>query len=551
MKLSPVRSIFALAAGLTVTGAALAPCALADGESQAQYKRVLVVSDDPSASAEQRLAIADGFASAIERAVNLNMGRVLYGRRAGTDPGGSTPLAFVIRTVQDINTALNETFMPNATYEKYLITQLEARAKSDPWVLGFDIRKTPLYSRVGNAFDQIASSMPQGTTRTLTYEILTVPAALELPEPAAGSVAARLRDSGMSLTGLMLQAARVGDAKEYDSVLALYDQADSFTAVDVGTAQAKNLYKIARDTYVDATKDDTKAWLPMYLEATLAYSSQGVQPRLRVILRPGPGMGGPVGEQGAAYDALPAADKVVQKTTLDYVPHLSFNSEAPAAMALLASSTFGGEEAKRPVVKVSFGRMNVPTDIRTITQCTTQCDTDLAAGAIGRHYPTINGIFRFEFIEAIPVDNSNKGFFGRLKDAVKQRVNAAINAGAAFAANTAEKANFHLMIQTLAIELGTDVLRVVPSESQFTLGIGDGKKAVTINPVSNSVGGVDLNMLGFDLYAKIGPEISASFSTEINAQFKNGKLINQKDFDAKQARFIDALGPITKALNTF
>ncbi len=544
MNVSTTLRFCAACIGLTL-------CAASPALGAAQYKRVLVIGEDPGATQQQKLAVADGFASAVERAVNLNLGRITYGRLAGKDPGGATPLAFVIKTIQDVNTALNETFMSNVNYEKYLVAQFESRAKSDPWILGFDIRKLPLFSRLGSPFSETIAGLAQGQQRTLTYEILTVPAGTDLPEPDPASIAGKLRESGMNLTGLLLQAARIGDAKEYDKVLDLYDQIDDFAAIDEATAQSKNLYKVARDTYVDATKDPAKAWLPMYLAVSMTYGDQGVTPSMRVILRPGPGMGGPVGEQGAAYDALPAADKVVQKTIMDYVPQLSFNSAEPAAMAIAASASFGGTEAKRPVAKITFGRMNVDGDIRVITQCTTQCATDLASGSIGRHYPTINGVFRFEFIEAIPITNANKGWFGRLKDAVKRRVNSAIQAGANFAATTADKANFHLMIQTLAIEMGTDVLRVVPSESQFTLGIGDGTHAIVVNPVSNTVGGVDLNMVGFDMYAKIGPDIAASFSTEINAQFKNGVMTNQKDFDSKQARFLEALGPITKALNTF
>lgn len=520
-------------------------------DTTAQYRRVLVIGEDAGVTNEQKLAIADGFASAVERAVNLNMGRVMYGRRAGQEAPVTTPLAFLIHTIEDINTAMNETFMSNQTYEKYLVDQLSKRAGSDPWILGFDMRKVPLFSRLANPFEQSLGGLSGGQSHQLNYEILTLPATTELPEPDPASIAGKLRDSGMSLAALMLQAARVGDAKEYDKILALYDQADAFTAIDAQTAQAKGLYKLARDAYVDATKDDGKAWMPMYLSVALDYGPQGIQPSIRAILRPGPGMAGPVGDHGAKFDALPPSEKVVQKNTLDYSPHLSFSSAAPAAMAISASTMFGGVEAKRPVAKLTWGRMSVANDVRAVTQCSTDCTQDVGMGSIGRHYPTINGVFRFEFIEAIGESNADRSWFGRLKEGVKRRVNQAVQGGASFAAGTAEKANFHLLIQTLAIELGTDVLRVVPTESRFTLAVGDGKSAMVVNNGNNEITGMDAGMVGFDMYAMVAPDIAKGFSKEINATFKKGLLANEKDFDEKQAGFMKALEPVVRALNTY
>ncbi len=517
-------------------------------ESGARYKRVVVVGDDAGTNIEAKLAIADGFASAVERAVNLNVARVMYGRRAGKDPGVTAPMAFVIRTLEDMGTALNETFMSNSTYEQYLIRELEARAKTDPWAKEFDTSKMPFFSRLGSSVEQALES---GEQRQLTYEVLTLPADVELPEPEAGSVAARVKDSGLMLTGILLQAARIGDAKEYDKILDLYDQADAFTAVSQAVANEKNLYKVARDVYVESLADEAKAWTPLYFSVTLGYGPQGVQPSMRVILRPGPGMGGPVGIRGAAYDALPPDKKVVDVRTMDYIPHFSYKSDAPAAMAINVSGNFGSGTQRRPIARINWGRMPVPTDIRTITQCLTACDDDLAQGNIGRHYPTINGQLRFEFIEVMAVNSEPKRWWGRFKDGVKKRVNAAVQYGANFAGSVTEKGHFHLLIQQLAIELGSDSMRVIPNESMFTLGIGDGKKALTINPVSNTVGGVDLRMVGIDLYAKVGPEVAAAFSSEINAKFSKDKLLNDGDFNDKQLKILKSLEPIVKALNSY
>ena len=541
-----VRNLWPLAVGVVLQSSS--PLSAADGGPT--YRHVLVIGDDPSATEAQRLAIADGFAGAIEHAVNLNVGRAIYGRRVGKGGDAPSPLSFVMRAVQDVNASLNEAFMTNATYEKYLIKQFESRAASDPWVHGFDIRKVPIYSRLANPFEQTLAGISQGTQRTLTYEILTLPASTELPDPDPASFIGKVKDTGINLTALMLQAARVGDAKEYAQILDLYDDVNGFTVVDAGMAQSRGLYKIARDSYTEATRDESKAWLPLYLAVSLKYGDQGIQPSIKVILRPGQGMNGPAGPRGASFDALPPKDKIMEKTVLDYSPQLSFGSDQPAAMSITASAAFGDADQQRSVVKLDWGRMDT-ADVRVITQCSTNCDADLAAGSIGRNYPTISGVFRFEFVDAIPANTSDKGFFTRVRNAVTSKINGAIQNGVGFAASASEHANFHLLVETMAIEIGTDVIRVVPSQSRFTLGVGDGSKSITVNPTNNVVAGVDLNVLGFDMYGKLNPEISAAFSAEINAQFKNGIMTNEKDFDSKQASLLKALEPITKALDKF
>lgn len=529
---------------LSLAAVSVATPALAQG-----VKRVIVVNEE-GVEGEVKLAIADGFASAIERAVNLNVARTIYGRKASNQPAKGSPLSFLIRTIADVNTALNETFMANAEYEKYVIQQIESRSFSDPWLLGFDTAKAPLFSRLSSRYENAIKSLGQGGTKTMTYEILTIPANIELPEPAAGSGAALARDSGMNLTTLMLQAAKVGDAKEYDKILDLYDQAEGFTAVDQATANAKELYRHAKDVYVQFTKDDAKQWMPVYLSVSLAFGDKGVTPTMRAILRPGTGMGGPVGPRGAEFDNQPPEKKVVQTTILDYVPNLSFNSAEPAAMAIHASSTFGLAEQRRSLAKLTWGRMPI-ADVRTITQCLADCVADLSTGSIGRHYPTINGLLNFEFIQVMKPNAENTSWWGKFKEGFKRRVNNLVSAGAQFAGSITEKGHFHIMLQTLAIEISPEIIRVVPNQSAFTMGIGDGKKAITINQANNSIGGVDLGMFGFDMYQKVAPELSAAFSSEINAQFSKDKLVNSGDFNEKQVKFMEALGPIVKVLNTY
>ena len=57
-------------------------CAFVAGTATAadgpKWKRVLVVGDDSGVNTEAKAQIADGFASSVERAVNLNLARVMY-----------------------------------------------------------------------------------------------------------------------------------------------------------------------------------------------------------------------------------------------------------------------------------------------------------------------------------------------------------------------------------------------------------------------------------------------------------------------------------------
>lgn len=478
---------------LLVAGALLGfPAGVAQAVEFSDFKQVVVLTRSGEATEEVQAATLEAVSRSIQRGLMRGVTSELMGAGQGFKKRKETQLGTVITALAAVDRFMNEETMSGV--------QRNAMIEKPGGLLG----KNPL----GGLPAALAAM--GNTYGVINLEWMILPKDAKVPEAPAGSMGAVLKETALTAAAQIAELAKLsGTPEDFDNALKIYDAADATELVDGNNSDAESLYTQSYKAYRQLCQDQEKVFIPAHIRFYIVFDKGKVKVEIQTRMKPGP-----------LSQKLFAEEEVVSPKKMEYIPHLSYGGNDPAAMMIGLSREYGVTK-NEAILHVVFGRY-IRDDIRSVGPCWLDCKKPLTTGNIGAQYPTISGFFQWNKIKT---------------KKVLQRAASMLNSAVSGADD------FHILLQDIAIRITDQGLNVDPKLTAVTLGVGAGKKFRQFNAWNNvKVMGMDMGVLGLDIYSQaLGPEIAKNLNNEVQNSIKaaNGEAADKLKL---------ALKPITDVL---